>query len=449
MSDFRHCSIVPAQVEEVFGWHERPGAISRLVPPWQPTSAAREASSLRDGTAVLSLPLGLRWVARHEPAGYDRPHQFVDRLDNPPLGAVLSWRHTHRFEAVTTESTRVVDEVRTSLPGKLLRPMFTYRHDQLAADLTTLNQARLWGSRTLTVAVTGSSGLVGTDVCALLGTAGHRVVRLVRHRTSKQGERHWEPEDPDEDLLQGVDVVVHLAGASIAGRFTERRKAAIRDSRLEPTRRLAELAAQSPGVRAFVSASGIGYYGADRGEELLGEGADPGEGFLADVVRGWEAATEAAAAAGLRTVQVRTGIVQSPRGGALRLQRPLFEAGLGGRLGDGHQWLSWIGIDDLADIYLRAVVDDNVSGPVNAVAPHAVRGEDYTRTLARVLRRPALIPVPRVGPRLMLGSEGAAEVAFASQHVEPLRLQELGHSFRHPQLTQALCHLLGRRPADR
>ena len=162
------------------------------------------------------------------------------------------------------------------------------------------------------------------------------------------------------------------------------------------------------------------------------------------MVADWEDATTPAAAAGIRTVRVRTGIVQTPRGGMLRLLSPLFEAGLGGRLGSGKQWLAWIGLDDLLDIYLRAVLDPGLSGPVNAVAPEPVRNIDFTRTLASVLRRPAVLPVPGFGPRLLLGDEGAREIAQASQHVRPERLIAAGHQFRAPELAGALRHLFGR-----
>ena len=281
------------------------------------------------------------------------------------------------------------------------------------------------------MAVTGSSGLIGTALTALLTTSGHRVVPLVR-RLPRAGERYWQPEDPAAELLDGVDAVIHLAGASIGGRFTAERKHEIRTSRIQPTRRLAELAAATQGLRAFVTASAIGIYGPDRGDEVLTEASPRGDGFLADVVAGWEDAATPATAAGIRTVQVRTGIVQTPRGGMLRLLSPLFEAGLGGRLGDGKQWLAWIGLDDLLDIYRRAVLDEGLSGPVNAVAPEPVRNTDYTRTLAAVLRRPAVLPVPGFGPRLLLGDEGAREIAQASQYVLPERLTGAGHRFRSP-----------------
>jgi uncharacterized protein (TIGR01777 family) len=197
----------------------------------------------------------------------------------------------------------------------------------------------------------------------------------------------------------------------------------------------------------LVSASAIGFYGYDRGETLLDENSSRGKGFLADVVADWEAATEPAAQTGRRVVNVRTGIVQSAAGGTLRLLRPLFAAGLGGRLGSGRQWLSWIGIDDLLDIYYRAIYDSRLAGPVNAVAPHPVRNTDYTRALAATLRRPALLPVPSIGPRLLLGKQGAVELAEANQCVAPAALEAIGHRFRQPTVEDALAHQLGHDPA--
>ena len=180
------------------------------------------------------------------------------------------------------------------------------------------------------------------------------------------------------------------------------------------------------GPRVLVTASAVGCYGPDRGDELLTEDSAPGDGFLADLVRDWEAATTPAAEAGLRVVQVRNGIVQSPAGGMLRLLRPLFSAGLGGSLGDGHQWVPWIGIDDVVDVLARCVVDPDLRGPVNVVAPNPVRNRTYSATLARVLRRPARLPVPSFAPGLLLGEQGAHEFALAGQRAVPERLLEVG-----------------------
>lgn len=443
-----YSTVIDAPRDEVFAWHTRPGAFTRLSAPWSPMRLVSEADSVKDGRAVLALPGGLRWVAEHKPDSYDPPTRFVDDLGSDGLASlpprlIGRWRHTHDFEEVGAHQTRVIDRVDTPVPGAALRSMFVYRHRQLADDLAAHARATAEGLAPITVAVTGSSGLVGTALAAFLSTGGHRVIRLVRSTPTGPDERRWDPEDPDPDLLAGVDAVIHLAGASIAGRFTDNHRKAIRDSRIGPTRRLADLVART-GTGVLISASAIGFYGHERGDEDLSEDSDRGEGFLADVVADWEDATLPAEQGGARVVLVRTGIVQSPLGGTLRLMRPLFSAGLGGRLGDGHQWLSWIGIDDLVDVYHRGLWDTGLSGPVNAVAPQPVRNAEYTRTLARVLRRPAVLPVPSLGPRVLLGAQGARELALASQRVLPARLNEVGHRFRRPDLDAELRHLLGR-----
>jgi uncharacterized protein len=445
-----YSSVVDAPRDEVFAWHTRPGAFNRLSPPWQPIRVITEAASLKDGRATLALPGGLRWVAEHQADSYDPPRRFVDTIGSDGLASLptriaVRWRHTHEFEDAGDNRTRVTDRVDTPVPGPALRPMFVYRHRQLADDLAAHREAAEHGLAPTTVAVTGSSGLVGSALTAFLSTGGHRVIRLVRGAAKSSDERQWNPDDPDPELFAGVDAVVHLAGSSIAGRFTDNHRNAVRNSRIRPTRRLAELLVRTvAGPAVLISASAIGYYGYDRGDETLTEDSDRGDGFLADVVADWEDASAPAEQAGVRVVRVRTGIVQSPRGGTLRLMRPLFSAGLGGRLGSGQQWLSWIGIDDLVDVYHRALWDAALSGAVNAVAPQPVRNTEYTRTLAQVLHRPAVLPVPRLGPRLLLGGQGARELACASQRVIPGRLSQSGHRFRQPDLDSALRHLLGR-----
>ncbi|CAM3401772.1 TIGR01777 family oxidoreductase [Mycobacterium colombiense] len=445
-----YSSVVDAPITDVFDWHARPGAFTRLSPPWQPMRLVTEAASLKDGRATLALPGGLRWVAVHQPDGYDPPRRFVDAIGGDGLATLpariaVRWNHTHEFEDLGGNRTRVIDRVDTPVPGALLRPMFDYRHRQLAGDLAAHRLAAENGLRPLTIAVTGSSGLIGSALTAFLRTGGHRVIRLVRHAPQGDDERRWDTDDPEPRLFEGVDAVIHLAGASIAGRFTDDHRRAIRDSRIGPTARLAELLGRAdPRPAVLVSASAIGYYGYDRGDDTLTEDSDRGDGFLADVVADWEQATTPAQQAGVRVVRVRTGIVQSPAGGTLKLMRPLFSAGLGGRLGDGRQWLSWIGIDDLVDVYHRALWDATLSGPVNAVAPQPVRNSEYTAVLAKVLRRPALLPVPALGPRLLLGEQGARELACASQRVAPAALATAGHRFRQPDLEAALRHLLGR-----
>lgn len=436
---FRYSSVIPARSEEVFAWHTRPGALPRLLPPWQPVRIVRASDSLRDGITVLRMPAGRRWIAQHQAADYRAGRQFSDVLTSRPFLLPLSWQHTHEFHDDPL-GMLMVDTVETAVPHRLLKPMFRFRHDQLAADIAALQWSRDLHPTPMTIAVSGSSGTVGASLVPFLRTLGHRVIRLTRRPVAHIDERHWDPSAPDAGLLIDVDVVIHLAGATVAGRFSPEHKAAIRRSRIEPTRLLVQAAAAC-GVRTFVCASAIGYYGADRGDEELTETSHAGDGFLADVVRDWEAATQGTA---MRTVQVRTGIVQSPRGGALAVQLPLFKAAAGGPMGSGDQWNSWIGVDDLLDVYLRAVVDDRMSGPVNAVAPNPLRQRAYALTLGAVLRRPALLPTPAVALRAVLGFEGAQELPLASQRVLPQQLQQLGHRFRYEDLEPALRHQLGR-----
>ncbi|MHB1552627.1 MAG: TIGR01777 family oxidoreductase [Acidimicrobiales bacterium] len=433
-----YSSVLDHPIGDVFGWHERPGAFQRLTPPWLGARLVTETPSLADGRAVVRLPGGIRWVAQHH--DYEPPYRFVDDLVSPPL----PWRHVHSFAPEGPGRTRLTDRVSTPIPAFALQRMFAYRHTQLRDDLGVQSDLRRIDPTALTVAVTGSSGLVGTALSAFLSTAGHRVIRLVRRAPRADDERAWDPLDPDPGVFEDVDAVVHLAGASIAGRFTSRHKEAIASSRIEPTRRLAGALAQASGPRVLVAASAIGYYGPDRGDELLDEGAARGDGFLADVVARWEAATKDAADAGMRVAVVRTGIVLSAGGGMLALLRPLFLAGLGGRVGDGNQWLSWIDLDDLTDVYARALVDRDMAGALNAVAPNPVCNRELTQTLARVLHRPARVAVPKAAAAAVLGSEGARELACASQRVAPARLEATGFRFRRPTLDACLRHQLGR-----
>jgi uncharacterized protein (TIGR01777 family) len=432
-------SVVPAAVDELFAWYSRPGSFHRLLPPWLPIRMVSEPSFPEDRRVRLRLPGGVRWETELEE--WTPPNRFVERLVSLPV----PWHHTHEFRAESQNTTLVVDTVRTPLPSSVLRQPFRFRHRQLADDLKTQAVMRALMPKPATVAITGSSGLVGSALCSLLSTAGNRVIHLVRRAPRNTSERRWDPAAPEQDLLSGVDAVVHLAGASVGGRFTPGHKRAIRESRIGPTENLARLMrsmAQPPHV--FVVASAIGYYGADAGDHWLDETSPPGSDFLAQVVVDWEAASAQAEEGGIRVVRVRTGIVQSTRGGVLRLLRPLVATGVAGKLGSGNQWMSWIDLDDLTDIYFRALGDPRVSGPVNAVAPDPVTNEQYVHTLASIMRRPAKLTVPTLGPRLLLGSEGANQLAFASQRVRPATLGALQHQFRRPDLERSLRHQLGR-----
>lgn len=300
------------------------------------------------------------------------------------------------------------------------------------------------------VAVTGSTGLVGGALAPRLAAGGHRVVRLVRSTTTAllPGERavSWDPDAGaiDSTGLVGVDAVVHLAGESIArGRWTEARKRRIRASRVGSTRLLAEaLARLARPPRVLVAASATGYYG-DRGDLVLREDSAPGSGFLAGVCREWEAAAEPAARRGIRVVHLRIGLVLSRDGGALAALLTPFRLGAGGPVGSGAQWWSWITLDDLLGAILHALATEPLAGPVNAVAPNPVTNREFAKTLGRVLRRPALLPLPAFAARLVLG-EMAGALLLASARVVPARLQATGYAFREPALEGALRRELGR-----
>ena len=307
------------------------------------------------------------------------------------------------------------------------------------------------------VAVTGASGLIGTALVGRLHAEGHQVLRLTRSRPAAPDQVHWDPAsgELDPDALAKADAVVHLAATNIGEhlRWTARIKRELLQSRVDGTslvaRTMAELATRSggsEGPRLLLCASGVHYYG-DRGDAVLTEADGGGPGFLAGVVRQWEAAADPARAAGLRVVHLRTGLVQDVGGAGLPKQVLMFRFGLGGRLGSGRQWLSWISLDDIAGAYLHSLTHDDLEGPVNAVAPDPVTNAEFTRILARVLGRPAFLHVPAIAPKLVLG-EVADELLFTSLRARPARLLETGYTFELPDLETTLRHTLGR-PARR
>ncbi len=305
----------------------------------------------------------------------------------------------------------------------------------------------LLSGRRLCVAVSGSSGFVGSALVRSLEQDGYRVVRLVRREPATgRDEVRWDPAAGtiDADGLEGLDAVVHLAGENIAARrWSSRQKDRIRRSRVDGTRLIAQtLAALDRPPELLVNASAIGFYG-DRGEEILDEDSPAGSGFLAESCVAWEAATEPARRASVRVALLRIGVVLSPEGGALRRMLPVFRLGLGGRLGHGRQFMSWIALDDLIGAVGHVLHDPTLVGPINVVAPTAVRNREFTRVLGRVLRRPTAFPVPALLLRLALG-QMAQELLLGGARIRPARLQRAGFSFRRGDLEAALGSLLGR-----
>jgi uncharacterized protein (TIGR01777 family) len=479
-SHFSRTVRLPVPAAEAFAWHERPGAFERLAPPWQRVAVLESDHALRDGARVrlraqvappalaplfpvvdplLALAVPDEWVVEHR--DYVPGRQFRDVMLRGPFA---SWTHLHRVEPDGPGASRLTDVVDYALPfgaagrtlggafaGRELDRLFAFRHAVTAADLARHADARARGVAPLTVAVTGASGLVGSALVPFLTTGGHSVVRVGRGAPRgglPPGLRdvQWDPERGrlDPAALEGVDVVIHLAGANVGGRWTAAYKQEIAASRVDSTRLLAEtIARMERRPRALVSMSASGYYG-DRGDELLDESAPPGRGFLAEVAVRWEAAADAARAAGVRVAHPRLGVVLSARGGALAKLLPPFQAGLGGPTGGGRQWWAMLGLDDVVGALHLLATRDDVSGPANLTLPEPVRNAEFAEALARVLGRPALVRTPAFALRLALGREQADEMLLAGQRMVPRRLLDAGFAFRHPTPEAALRFELGR-----
>lgn len=447
---------LPVPAEEAFAWHARPGAFERLAPPWERVEVLERSGGIEDGArAVLRMRTGAvttRWVAAHRDSISGR--QFADEQVEGPFA---SWYHVHRFDPEGPDASIATDRVEYRLPlGPLgaaadpwvARPrverMLDYRHRLLVGDLAA--HARFHGRPRLHVAITGATGLIGSMLGPFLTTGGHRVTPVTRGPV-RDGAIGWDPARGliDAEGLAGVDAVVHLAGESVGVRWTPERKRRIRESRLAGTRLLAETLARLPRPpRVLVSASAIGLYG-DRGDEVLTEtsAGDAPPDFFVELGREWEAATEPARAAGIRVVLARLGLILTPAGGALQRMLPPFRLGIGGPLGSGRRWMSWVAADDTVGALHHALMTDGLAGPVNVTAPQPVTARDFASTLGRVLGRPAMLPVPAAALRLLFG-EMADVALLSSQRVLPARLAESGYQFRYPVLEAALRHVLGR-----
>ncbi|MHA7861711.1 TIGR01777 family oxidoreductase [Tessaracoccus sp. Y36] len=374
--------------------------------------------------------------------------QVVDMVDS---GIFNSWRHESFLSDLPDGGTRMFDRITFDAPRLKFdtdvehNRDFRFRARQMKGDLML---HRLLDGRSRRILVSGASGLIGTQLVALLANAGQHVGRLVRSpdRGYAPGTAiQWDPAGRHlpPGVLDAVDAVINLAGHSIGGRFTANNKQKILQSRLDATHTLADAVAQHPST-ALIQASGIGIYGARRPGELLTEESAPGDGFLADVVRQWEGAAGAASDAGARTAFMRTGIALSQGGGALLPQLPLFFLGLGGPVSPKEGMNSWIGIDDVARAYTYAVVAPSVQGPVNMVGPAPVTNGEFAETLARVIGKRSWLPVPSVGPKALLGSEGYDQLIDTDQRVSSAKLQTAGFRFSEPTVEEALKHTLWR-----
>lgn len=454
VQQFVASTVLPVNAAEAFEYHDRPGALERLIPPWQSVQIESNDGSLKPGsTVVMKVNLGpksVRWVAEH--TEYAPPRLFADVQRSGPFAV---WEHRHEFQNDSASHCVLRDDVRYQLPlgslGQLfgssiarqqLERMFAYRHRVTLDDLKLANKHP---SNPMSIAISGASGLVGRRLASFLTLIGHRVIRMERS-LEKAADSHnaiapWSNNE-EAAKLDGVDAVIHLAGKSIAAeRWTDEVKEQIRKSRVELTTKLATILAslQNP-PKVFVCASATGIYG-DQGDATLPESAAAGDDFLASVAQQWEASCEPAAKAGIRVCNARFGIVLDPRGGAL--EKMLLPAKLcGGRLGKGTQWWSWIALDDVVGGLYHAICREQVVGPINFVAPHPLTNQQFAQTLGRVLSRPALLPAPAAGLRLALG-EMADALLLASTKAVPGVLQDTGYEFRFEHAQDALRYCLG------
>lgn len=456
MPVFEWRSTMPVPVDELYAYHVRPGAFERLAPPWQSLHVLEQSGGMRDGgRLVFEIGLGpvkRRWTA--EMTGHVEGRQFVDMQSEGPFA---HWEHTHRFVPLDERHSELLDHVEYSLPAgavtdpigglpaeRVLTRLFRFRHERTRSDLERHGR---WQDRPrLRVVIAGASGLIGANLAVYLTTAGHDVVKLVRRTPSTDGEAQWQPAEGvlDPAVVADADVVVNVAGENLAGIWTAAKRQAIMTSRVQTTGTIAKALAAvgDDRKREFVAASAIGAYGS-RGGEALTEESPRGDDFLADVCAAWEGAATPAAEAGVRVVHPRFGLALTPQGGALRPLLPLFRTGLGGRIGDGWQYWSWIGIDDLLAALEWLIHDQSLAGPVNVTSPEPLTNREFTRTLGHVLRRPAVFAAPEAVVARAAGDMGR-QMLLASQRALPTRLRAAGFTFDHPRLEDALRFVLGR-----
>lgn len=448
---------LPVSAAQAFAWHARPGALERLTPPWERVElVSRAGSGLAVGTRVVLRarvgPVWREWEAEHTACESGRLFR-----DEARRGPFARWVHDHEFNDVAEGGCVLRDRVAYALPGGAagralagrwvrdrLEAMFAWRQAVTRDDLARAEDLAV--STPLRVAVTGASGLLGRALVPYLRMLGHEVTRLTRQPARAADEAQWDPATGNIDGGSGWDAIVHLAGAGIADRrWTARRRAVLRDSRVEATGALARMLARSSHPpRVVVGGSATGFYGLGVGDAWVDEASPAGKGFLADLTRDWESAWAALQATGTRVVQLRTGIVLSPAGGALVKMLPAFRLGLGGPVGHGGQWWPWVDLNDVLDVIARALVDARLRGPVNAVAPAPVKSADFARELGVALGRPAALRAPAWALRAALGRGLANEALLGGQRVRPGVLLAAGHRFRHENLGEALRAMLGR-----
>ncbi len=445
---------LPVPSSEAFAWHSREGAFERLLAPWENVKIVERTGGIQNGArTVLQLKAFIfhfKWVLTH--LDYREGQQFCDMQASGPFAY---WKHKHKFIPEPNNNSILEDNIAYKVPfgmvghlfaisylkGKLEK-LFRYRHEVTFNDLYLHN--RFQGKPRLRILIAGSTGLVGSNLVPFLTTGGHEVHRLVRKKSGGSREILWDPakEQINPSELEGFDAIINLAGDGIAnGRWSDKKKREILESRTQTTRLLAQtLSKLTRKPKVWINASAVGIYG-DSGDVQITEESPLGKGFLADVCQAWEASTLAAEDCGIRVVKIRIGVVLSAKGGALKEMLLPFKLGIGGVIGSGGQYMSWIAIDDLLGVINEAMMNESYRGPVNAVSPNSVTNTEFTKTLGAILHRPTVLPMPAFAARGVFG-EVADALLLSSCRVEPAVLNRGGYKFLYPHLELALNHLL-------
>ncbi|MCM8534468.1 MAG: TIGR01777 family oxidoreductase [Lentisphaeraceae bacterium] len=445
---------MPVSAEKLAAWHESLGAFGRIQPPWESAEIINKASEIADGLEehiqIKLGPLKKMWIARYHDV--IKNEQFCDLQVTGPFAY---WDHKHIFKALEDGKSELVDDITYKEPlgpvgrllaGKMiaskLEAMFNYRHAVTYADLERHFNRQI---KPMKVAITGGTGLVGSCLGPLLQTLGHEVFILTRS-PKKPNHIKWNPAkgEIDQEKLEGIDAFINLAGRSVAAPWTKKIKQEIISSRLDSSKLLVEAIQKmkrKPSV--VISASGSAYYPLYTGD-CYSEDGPKGEGFLPELVENWEGAFDPLKSTGIRVVKLRIGVVLTPAGGAMQKMLPAFKLGLGGPFSSGSQYMSWIAIDDLLDIMAFALEDEKYTGVVNAVSPEPVTNKDFCKTLGKVIRRPAILPVPAPILKMIPGGMGK-EIFLASNRLEPAKLKDIGYTFRHPNLEGTFKHLFGQK----
>lgn len=468
---FEKSSILEGNCESVFGYHLAPLALRRLIPPWEKVEVQENEPGIFEG-CIKSLQLRpfawmpwvrVGWKAEHQ--NFQPPHQFEDIQSDGPM---RHWIHRHLCESIDSDHARLTDRIEFEAKGpkwgsdriegwveSQLQTAFSYRHQLMQQDMVL--HAWMGRPEPARIAITGATGLVGQRLASLLSVLGHDVWPVFRRNAHGEisGQHSfpplrdkfliWSPENgiEDRDRWEGLDACIHLAGKNIAAaRWTTSFKRELFQSRVDATKRLSQqLAGLNHPPKAFVSASAVGIYG-DQGEAIVTESTGPSSSFLGELAKEWERASRSLEDRGIRTTHARLAMVLSSRDGALARMLPLFRCGLGGKIGNGQQWWSWIDVEDAASILYWMAFDGRACGAFNGVAPEVVRNAEFTKCLAKTMNRMAVLPAPAFALRWMLGAM-AEPLLLASCRAVPQRLEEVGFPFRFAMLKSSLVSQLG------